>query len=153
MGSAGRCRREEHRWCKPCEPRICVTYELLCLNDSWWRHQMEIFSALLSICAGNSPVHGEFPTQRPVTRSFDVFFDLRVNKWLNKQSWGWWLKTLSRSLWRHCNGTSGILFGLFRPIAKQYKLSCRLLVCIHDDKWTRASGIWGETCILHEDRT
>ena len=39
----------------------------------WWRHQMELFSALLAICAGNSPVHDEFPAQRPVTRGFDVF--------------------------------------------------------------------------------
>ena len=57
------------------------------------------FSALLVICVGNSKVPGEFPAQRPVTRSFDVFFDLR----LNKQSWGWWFETLPRSLWRHCN--------------------------------------------------
>ena len=68
-----------------------------------WRHQTENFSALLAICAGNSPVPGEFPTQRPVTRSFDVFFDLRLNKRLSKQSWGWWFDTLSSSLWRHCN--------------------------------------------------
>ena len=47
---------------------------------------------------------GEFPTQRPVTRSFDVFFDLRLNKWLDKQPWGWWFETLSWSLWRQCNG-------------------------------------------------
>ena len=53
---------------------------------SWWRHQMEKLSALLAICAGNSPVPGEFPTQRPVTRSFDVFFDLCLNKRLSKQS-------------------------------------------------------------------
>ena len=46
----------------------------------WWRHQMETFSALRAFCAGKSPVTGEFPTQRPVTRSFDVFFDLRLNK-------------------------------------------------------------------------
>ena len=64
---------------------------------------METFSALLAICAGNSPVTGEFPTQRPVTRSFDVLFHLRLNKQLSKQSWGWWFETLSRSLWRHCN--------------------------------------------------
>ena len=57
---------------------------------SWWRHQMETFSALLAICAGNSPVPGEFPAQRPVMRSSDVFFDLRLNKWLSNQSWGWW---------------------------------------------------------------
>ena len=53
---------------------------------AWWRHQMETFSALLAICAGNSPVPGEFPAQRPVTQSFDVFFDLRPNKRLSKQS-------------------------------------------------------------------
>ena len=49
---------------------------------------------------------GEFPTQRPVTRSFDVFFDLRLNKRLSKQPWGWWFETPSWSLWRHCNGLS-----------------------------------------------
>ena len=58
-------------------------------------------SALLAICAGNSPLTGEFPAQRPVTRSFDVFFDLRLNKRFIKQSWGWWFETLSRPLWRH----------------------------------------------------
>ena len=64
---------------------------------------IEIFSALPALCMGNSPVTGEFPAQRPVTRSFDVFFDLRLNKRLSKQSWGWWFVTPSRSLWRHCN--------------------------------------------------
>ena len=48
------------------------------IHTAWWRHQMETFSAILALCAGNSPVTGEFPTQRPVTRSFDVFFDLRL---------------------------------------------------------------------------
>ena len=72
---------------------------------TWWRHQMETFSALLAIYTGNSPVTGEFPAQRPVARSFDVFFDLRLNKRLRKQSWGWWFETLSRPLWRHCNDT------------------------------------------------
>ena len=64
---------------------------------------METFSALLALCAGNAPVPGEFPSQRPVTRGFDVFFDLRLNKPLSKQLWGWWFETPSRSLWRHCN--------------------------------------------------
>ena len=72
---------------------------------TWWRHQMETFSALLAIYTGNSPVTGEFPAQRPVARSFDVFFDLRLNKRLRKQSRGWWFETLSRPLWRHCNDT------------------------------------------------
>ena len=71
--------------------------------NSWWRHQMETFSALLAIWAGNSSVPGEFPAQRSVTRSFDVFFDLRVNKRLSKQSWGWWFETLPCQLWRHSN--------------------------------------------------
>ena len=69
-----------------------------------WRHQMETFSALLALCAGNSPVPGEFPSQRPVTRSFDVFFNLHLNKRLSKQSWGWWFETPVSALWRHCNG-------------------------------------------------
>ena len=74
---------------------------------SRWRHQIEAFSASLILCAGNSPVTGEFPSQRPVTRSFDVFFDLRLNKKrLSKQWWGWWLETPSRSFWRHWNGNA-----------------------------------------------
>ena len=72
---------------------------------TWWRHQMEAFSALLAICAGNSPVPGEFPTQRPVTRGFDVYFDLRLNKRLSKQSWRWWFEMQSHPLWRHRNET------------------------------------------------
>ena len=71
---------------------------------SWWRHQMETFSALLALCVGNSPVTGEFPVQRPVTRSFGVVFDLRLNKRLSKQSWGWWFEKQSRPWWRHRNG-------------------------------------------------
>ena len=82
---------------------------------AWWRHQMETFSALLAICAGNSPVTGEFPTQRPVTRSFDVYFDLRPNERLSKQSWGWWFETLSRSLWRHFNVWPNVYFKAIVP--------------------------------------
>ena len=80
----------------------------LVVAQTWWRHQMEIFSALLAICAGNSLVPGELPAQRPVTRRFDVFFDLRLNKLLSKQSRGWWFETLSTPLWRHCNVYSKI---------------------------------------------
>ena len=69
----------------------------------WWRHQMETFSALLALCAGNSPVTSEFPAQRPVTWSFDVFFDLRLNQQLSKQWSLWWFEMPPRSLWRHCN--------------------------------------------------
>ena len=50
----------------------------------WWRHQMETFSALLPLCAGNSPVTGV---------EFDVFFDLRLNKGLSKHSRRNWFET------------------------------------------------------------
>ena len=66
-----------------------VTYETqshqFTVQITWWRHQMKTFSALLAICAGKSTVSGEFPAQRPVTRSFDAFFDRRLNKRLSKQ--------------------------------------------------------------------
>ena len=70
---------------------------------SWWHHQIEPFSVLQAICAGNSPVPDEFPAQKPVTRSFDVFFDLRLNQRLSKQSWGWCFETIPRLLWLLCN--------------------------------------------------
>ena len=84
----------------------------------WWRHQMETFSALVTICAGNSPISGEFPAQRPVTRSFDVFFDLGLNKRLSKPSCGWWFETLPRPLWRHSN------------------VECRAYVCAYRQKYS-----------------
>ena len=70
---------------------------------SWWRHRLETFSTLLVLCAGNSPVTGEFPSKRPVTRSFDVFFDRRLNKRLSKHSIRRWFETPAHSLWCHCN--------------------------------------------------
>ena len=76
---------------------------LLCMQISWWRHQMGSFSALVALCVGNSMVTGEFPSERPVTRFFDVFFDLGLNKRLSKLSRRRWFETSSRSLWRHCN--------------------------------------------------
>ena len=61
---------------------------------TWWRHQMETFSALLSLCEGS---------QRPVMLSFGVFFGMRLKKLLSKQSRCWWFETPWRSLWSHCN--------------------------------------------------
>ena len=72
----------------------------------WWCHQTGTFSALLAICVGNSPVPGEFPTQRPVTRSFDIFIDLHPNKRLSKQWWGWWFETSPCPLRRHRNDST-----------------------------------------------
>ena len=72
---------------------------------SWWRHQMEIFSALLAICAGNSPVPVNSPHKGQWCGALMVvFFYLRLNKRLSKQSWGCWFETLPRPLWRHSNG-------------------------------------------------
>ena len=66
-------------------------------------------SALLAFYVGNSPVNGEFPSQRPVTRGFDVFVYLRLNQQLSKQWRWWWFETSSSSSWRHWNdrGTFG----------------------------------------------
>ena len=98
------------------------------LIESRWCHQMETFSALLTICAGNSPITGEFPAQRPVTRSFNVFFDLRLNKRLSKQSRGWWFETPSRPLWRQGNA---------------WRIWAKLIV--------KQNEIW-TGCIIHEMR-
>ena len=78
---------------------------------------METFSALLALCAGNSPDTGQFTVQRPVTRSFDVFFDLRLNEPLSKQWWGWWFETLSRPLWRYGNAENKGAYTLVRFLA------------------------------------
>ena len=73
----------------------------------WYSHMMT--SSNGNICRVTGPLcgeftgPGEFPTQRPVTRSFDVYFDLRLNKRLSKQPWGWWFETLLCPLWRHSN--------------------------------------------------
>ena len=76
---------------------------------------------------------GEFPTQRPVTRSFDVFFDLRLNKRLSKQSWGWWFEMLSCPLWRHCNVK--VLIRHIMPISCAYVYV--LLYVYFDYVWVR----------------
>ena len=55
-------------------------------------------SALPALCEGNPSVTRGFPSQRPVTRSFDVFFDLHLNKHSRRR----WFETPSRLLWRHC---------------------------------------------------
>ena len=92
---------------------------------------METFSALLALFAGSSPV----------TRSFDIFFDLRLNKWLRKQSWGWWFETPSRPLWRHCNG-SGLNneFEMIQQCTKRFDrvLAVVVFTQIHVIAWSAA---------------
>ena len=93
----------------------------------WWRHQMKLFSALLALCAGISPVTGEFPSQGPVTRTFDAFCDLHLNKQLSKQSRRWWLDTPSCSLWRHRNGYPLFISVYFGNIFKRTERKSRSL--------------------------
>ena len=98
------------------------------LIGSWWRHEMQTFSALLALYAGNSLFYGEFPSQRPMTRSFDVFFDLRLNKLLSKQSWGWWFETPSSPSWRHCNVQNHVLAAVKANTECPYKIKmCHVL--------------------------
>ena len=92
---------------------------------TWWRHQMETFSALLALCEVNSPVTGEFPAQRPVTQTFDIFFDLRLNKRLNKQSWAGYL----RRQFSHYDVTVMRMYVLNTPIrANHDKLMAKLIL-------------------------
>ena len=80
----------------------CLNYNLSAFGFMMTSSNGNI-SALLAISAGNSPITGEFPTQRPVTQSFDVFYYLHRNTQLSKRSWGWWFETPSHPLLRHCN--------------------------------------------------
>ena len=106
----------------------------------------------MAICAGNSPIPGEFPAQRSVTRSFDVFFDLRLNKRLSKQWWGWWFETLSHPLWRHRNveaelfvSMTNIVFELFFSndtiTVPERKFVTKIRVRYQDPRWRRQQSV------------
>ena len=93
-------------YCTPQQQIINQTYMMMSSNGNINIRVTSVetsTSVLLAICAGNSPVPGEFPAQRPVTQSFDVCFDLRLNKRLSKQSWDWWFEMPSHPLWHHSN--------------------------------------------------
>ena len=81
--------------------RLCVDF---CTTSMMTSSNGNIFRVTGPLC-GEFTSPGEFPSQRPVARSFDVFFDLRLNKRLSKQPWGWWFETLSCPLWRHGNAS------------------------------------------------
>ena len=74
----------------------------LIFHDMMTSSNGNIFLVTGPLC-GEFTGPGEFPAQRPVTRSFDVFFHLRLNKRLSKQPRGWWFETPPWSLWRQCN--------------------------------------------------
>ena len=86
-------------------------YYLQITIHTWWRHQMETVSALLALCAGNSPVTCEFPAQRQETWSFDVFFVLRMNKRVSNQF-------EAVDLRRHC------------PACRTYEIATRFWVVV-----------------------
>ena len=90
----------------------CHTFDTPLLSLDWPLYMMtssngNIFCVTGPLC-GEFTGPGKFPAQRPVTRSFDVFFDLGLNKRLSKQPRDWWIETLSWSLWRQCNDRARI---------------------------------------------
>ena len=96
--------------------------------------------------AGNSPVTGEFPSQRPVTRSLEIFFALGLNKCLSKQSRRWWFETPWRSLWRHCNDDNHLVAG---PIYSMGNIYVVQHVC--DSKSSTFGEISNMGKILHDE--
>ena len=86
------------------------------------------------------PAGGEFPAESPVTRSFDAFFDLRLNKRLSKQSYGWWFETPSCPLWRHCNDIMSAL--LYEIYSRRRQMSQKWL--LHVVSVTNSFLIWND---------
>ena len=86
---------------------------------------METFSALLALCAGNSPV----------TKPW-CFLWSALNKQLSKQSWGWWFETPSRSL------RTSLLW--------VEQLYCPHLSCVLTLKYFLSFQIWkGHSCVWY----
>ena len=108
-------------WLTCCSSCYLITQNtLFCvcvMNHMMTSSNENIFRVTGHLC-GEFTGPGEFPAQRPVTRTFDVFFDLCLNKRLSKKSLGWWFETLSHPLWRHCNEltTSAAIVLLFLSI-------------------------------------
>ena len=96
---------------------------------SCWRHQMETFCALLALCAGNSPVTGEFLSHSHKGQWRGALKFSLIGAWMN--GWGWWFETPSHSLWSHCyviscNMTSS-LFGA-RKVCSYYQIEFRMFL-------------------------
>ena len=104
---------------------------------------------MLALCTWNSPVTDEVPAQMPVTRSFDVFFDLRLTKRLNNQSRSRWFGTPSGSLWRHCNVANLTPLSCSKYLRKKDPLSLSIdsqhqhvLSCLMDIFYGRNVSPW-----------
>ena len=95
---------------------------------------------------------GEVPAQRPVMRSFGVFFHLRLNKRLSKQPWGWWFETPPWPLWRQCDDDriAVMTVHLYKhDVQYRFYLATNATVetrtCMNSDKIERLSGVWYST--------
>ena len=107
------CTRLRKRWHDKCLPIAWV-------NESWWRHQMETVFALLALCEGNPQEIGGFPSQKASNVGFDVFFEVHLNKRINKQSSRRWFHTPGLSLRRHCNVITWLITYDFCCITKPH---------------------------------
>ena len=89
-----------------------------------------IFRVTGHLC-GEFTGSGEFPAQRPVTRSFDVFFDLHPNKRSSKQWRGWWFETPSCPLWRHRNVLKRFFLSQKHSAVFQWRVNTRIYCVSH----------------------
>ena len=117
------------------------------LQHSGWQHSLwyyhddviklkQTLSALLAFCAGNSPVIHDFPKQRPVTRSFDVFFDLCLNKRLSIQSWRIFFSAKQDALmWdRIAENIKYVLNGILRNTWQSVTIFRTIIKCIANNR-------------------
>ena len=139
----------------------------------WWSGNILTVFRPFSICRVHDDatkwkhfrVTGHLCAQRPVTRSFHVFFDLRLNKLLSKQSWGWWFETQSHPLWRHCNEFK--LSASNRPSSMQFDIDGFVkerrdttanalgwrLSCTNPSTCCQYRSTWGACCLQSVQRT
>ena len=99
-----------------------------------WKH----FPVLLALCMGNSPVTGEFLSQRPVMLRFDV---QHMNKQLNKQPGCWWFEMPSCSLWHHCNDLLAHQYQAQRWLKSYICFLCSFFGCQQFQLWWYSSGV------------
>ena len=113
---------------------------------------METFSVLMALCAENSTATGEFPSQRLVTQSCGVFFELWVNKLLIKQSRPQWFVLPMRSVWWHCNDLGcTYIFYLFLIHQNFEKEIVHFMVNLEHKIYLINSSDWNGTVQLDEN--
>ena len=92
---------------------------------------------------GESTGSGGFPSPRPMSRGFDILFDLCLNKRLSKQSRRQWFEAPSCSLWRHCSGIIGsyqLTTSHTVSVAESVSISWNHLLYFHFDVWGLRGG-------------